>query len=179
MRIPYYQSYDTITLIALLIGYSAQIFSDFAGYSLIAVGLAGLFGYDLLSNFDFPYISSSFREFWKRWHISLSSFLMEYLYIPLGGSKQGRLRAYVNLMITMVLGGINLEPHGVMRVWGAVHGAALATERFLFSGMTSAATPGVYAVLAKEADGVHVRLGRLAAVSNCQTSIMWWNISRR
>jgi alginate O-acetyltransferase complex protein AlgI len=146
---PYYQSYDTITLIALLMGYSAQIFSDFAGYSLIAVGLAGLFGYNLMSNFDFPYISSSFREFWKRWHISLSSFLMEYLYIPLGGSKKGRLRTYLNLMITMVLGGIWHGAAWSYAVWGAVHGAALATERLLVPGMTSAATPSVWAVTAR------------------------------
>nr|WP_310590397.1 MBOAT family O-acyltransferase [Dyadobacter sp. NIV53] len=72
----------------MLFGYSFQIFADFAGYSLIAIGLAKLFGYNFNENFNFPYISSSFKEFWKRWHISLSSFLMEYLYFPLGGNKR-------------------------------------------------------------------------------------------
>ncbi len=84
-----------------------------------------------MTNFDFPYIASSFREFWKRWHISLSSFLMEYLYIPLGGNRKGRLRTYVNLMITMILGGLWHGAAWSYAVWGAFHGAALAIERFL------------------------------------------------
>jgi alginate O-acetyltransferase complex protein AlgI len=149
IKYPYYQNYDTITLITLLLGYSGQIFADFAGYSLIAVGLAGLFGYDLINNFDFPYISSSFREFWKRWHISLSSFLMEYLYIPLGGSQKGRLRTYINLMITMVLGGLWHGAAWSYAVWGAAHGAALAIERFLFHGIKTETRPGAFITLAK------------------------------
>jgi alginate O-acetyltransferase complex protein AlgI len=141
IRYPYFRNYDTITLTTFLLGYSWQIFADFAGYSLIAVGLAGLFGYNLINNFDFPYISSSFREFWKRWHISLSSFLMEYLYIPLGGSKKGRLRTYINLMITMVLGGLWHGAAWSYAVWGAFHGAALATERFIADRTKAAAGP--------------------------------------
>jgi alginate O-acetyltransferase complex protein AlgI len=131
IRYPFFVHMDTITLVTLLLGYSCQIFADFAGYSLIALGLAGLFGYTLISNFDFPYISSSFREFWKRWHISLSSFLMEYLYIPLGGNKKGRLRTYLNLMMTMVLGGLWHGAAWSYAVWGAFHGGALSIERFL------------------------------------------------
>ena len=113
----------------MLFGYSMQIFADFAGYSLIAIGVARLFGYRLKRNFNFPYISSSFSEFWKRWHISLSSFLKEYLYIPLGGNKKGEIRTYINLMITMILGGLW---HGVAwsyAVWGGFHGILLAIER--------------------------------------------------
>jgi alginate O-acetyltransferase complex protein AlgI len=131
IRYPFFAHMDTITLITLLLGYSCQIFADFAGYSLIALGLAGLFGYTLISNFDFPYISCSFREFWKRWHISLSSFLMEYLYIPLGGNRKGRFRTYLNLMTTMVLGGLWHGAAWSYAVWGAFHGVALSTERFL------------------------------------------------
>ncbi len=93
---PYFEAYSAITLLTLLVGYSCQIFADFAGYSLIAIGLAQLFGYSLINNFNFPYISSSFQEFWKRWHISLSSFLMEYLYFPLGGNRKGKFRTYLN-----------------------------------------------------------------------------------
>jgi alginate O-acetyltransferase complex protein AlgI len=128
---PYFQGQSAITLITMLFGYSCQIFADFAGYSLIAVGLAQLFGYSLINNFNFPYISSSVQEFWKRWHISLSSFLMEYLYIPLGGNRKGKVRTYVNLMITMFLGGLWHGAAWSYAIWGLVHGGALAIERLL------------------------------------------------
>ncbi|HMG66196.1 MAG TPA: MBOAT family O-acyltransferase, partial [Chitinophagaceae bacterium] len=103
---PGFMSFSTLDLISMLLGYSFQIFADFAGYSLIALGLASLFGYRLMQNFNFPYISASFSEFWRRWHISLSTFLKEYLYFPLGGNRKGKLRTYINLFITMVLGGL-------------------------------------------------------------------------
>jgi alginate O-acetyltransferase complex protein AlgI len=128
---PYFQSQGSITLIALLFGYSFQIFADFAGYSLIAIGLAKLFGYNFPINFNFPYISTSFKEFWKRWHISLSSFLMEYLYFPLGGNKKGKLRTYLNLMAVMVIGGLWHGAAWSYAVWGAFHGLLLVVERLL------------------------------------------------
>jgi alginate O-acetyltransferase complex protein AlgI len=126
---PYFQTVSTTTLLILLFGYSCQIFADFGGYSLIAIGLAGLFGYKFMDNFNFPYISTSFKEFWKRWHISLSTFLMEYLYFPLGGNKKGKARTYLNLMITMILGGLWHGAAWSYAVWGAFHGSALALER--------------------------------------------------
>jgi len=128
---PYFKGHTAITLITMLFGYSCQIFADFAGYSLIAVGLAQLFGYNLINNFNFPYISSSMQEFWKRWHISLSSFLMEYLYIPLGGNRKGKVRTYVNLLLTMFLGGLWHGAAWSYAVWGLVHGFALSIERAL------------------------------------------------
>lgn len=131
MTFPYFQGLSSITLISLLLGYSIQIFSDFAGYSLIAIGLGGLFGYHLPGNFNFPYISSSFSEFWTRWHISLSSWLREYLYIPLGGNRKGSTRTYVNLMIVMFLGGLWHGAAWSYAIWGSLHGLALATERFI------------------------------------------------
>jgi len=131
IEFPYFQAYSTSNLLLMLLGYSCQIFADFAGYSLIAIGLAKLFGYSLGINFNYPYIATSFKEFWKRWHISLSSFLMEYLYIPLGGNRKGRLRTYFNLFITMVLGGLWHGAAWSYAVWGAFHGLALALERFL------------------------------------------------
>ena len=133
---PYFQAYSTLTLLIMLFGYSCQIFADFAGYSLIAIGVSKLFGYALIDNFNFPYISISFREFWKRWHISLSSFLMEYLYIPLGGNRKGKVRTYINLMITMVLGGLWHGAAWSYAVWGTLHGLALAIERFLTDNFT-------------------------------------------
>ncbi|WP_204985879.1 MBOAT family O-acyltransferase [Mucilaginibacter psychrotolerans] len=126
---------SSIKLITLLFGFSCQIFADFAGYSLIAIGLARLFGYTFPDNFNFPYISTSFKDFWKRWNISLSSFLMEYLYIPLGGNKRGKLRMYINLMIVMILGGLWHGAAWSYAVWGLMHGLALVVERML-SGKT-------------------------------------------
>ncbi|MEI9919261.1 MAG: MBOAT family O-acyltransferase [Bacteroidota bacterium] len=128
---PFFEGQSTATLISLLFGYSIQIFADFAGYSLIAIGLAKLFGYQFQDNFNFPYISTSFREFWKRWHISLSTFLMEYLYFPLGGNRKGKIRTYFNLMVTMILGGLWHGAAWSYAVWGFVHGSALAVERAL------------------------------------------------
>jgi alginate O-acetyltransferase complex protein AlgI len=108
-----------------------QIFADFAGYSLIAIGVAALFGYRLPENFEFPYIARSFSEFWRRWHISLSSWLKEYLYFPLGGNRKGKARTYVNLFIVMFLGGLWHGAAWSYALWGTVHGGALAIERFL------------------------------------------------
>lgn len=128
---PYFEGHHSFTLFMLLLGYSAQIFADFAGYSLIALGLGSLFGYQLETNFNYPYISQTFSEFWRRWHISLSGFLKEYLYIPLGGNRKSALRTYINLLITMILGGLWHGAAWSYAVWGFFHGAALAIERFL------------------------------------------------
>lgn len=123
--------FSSITLFVLVLGYSFQIFADFAGYSLIAIGLAKLFAYDFNINFHFPYISTSFKEFWKRWHISLSTFLMEYLYFPLGGNRKGKSRTYFNLILTMTLGGLWHGAAWTYALWGGAHGIALAIERFV------------------------------------------------
>ena len=128
---PYFEAYSTIDLCTMLFGYSIQIFADFAGYSLIAIGLAKLFGYDFQTNFYFPYISTSFKEFSKRWHISLSTFLMQYLYIPLGGNRKGKFRTYLNLLLTMVLGGLWHGAAWSYATWGLFHGGMLAIERLV------------------------------------------------
>lgn len=118
-----------LDLIGLVYGYSCQIFADFAGYSLIAIGLGALFGYELPTNFNFPYISASITEFWRRWHISLSTWLKEYLYFPLGGNRKGAMRTYVNLFIVMLLGGLWHGAAWGYLIWGAAHGILLAIER--------------------------------------------------
>jgi alginate O-acetyltransferase complex protein AlgI len=118
-------------LILMLYGFSFQIFADFAGYSLIAMGLARLFGYQLPINFNFPYISRSITEFWRRWHISLSTWLKEYLYIPLGGNRCGELRTYANLIIVMLLGGMWHGAAWSFMIWGGAHGLLLALERLM------------------------------------------------
>ena len=135
MTYPYFIETKGFNLLLLLFGYSMQIFADFAGYSSIALGLSSLFGYRLIENFRVPYISQSFSEFWRRWHISLSTFLREYLYIPLGGNRHGKYRTYFNLMITMILGGLWHGAAWSYAVWGAFHGIALALER-LFDDIT-------------------------------------------
>ncbi len=127
---PFYLSLSTSTGLILLFGYSMQIFADFAGYSLIAVGLATLFGYNLIQNFNFPYISRTLSEFWRRWHISLSTWLRDYLYFPLGGNRKSAWRTYFNLAIVMVLGGLWHGAAWSYAVWGAYHGLGLAVERF-------------------------------------------------
>lgn len=134
---PYYQSLGTITNLSLLFGYSMQIFADFAGYSLIAIGIAAAFGYKLPENFNFPYISRSIAEFWRRWHISLSTWLKSYLYIPLGGNRKGNFRTYINLIIVMALGGLWHGAAWSYAVWGLFHGVGLAIERFLELGGNS------------------------------------------
>jgi D-alanyl-lipoteichoic acid acyltransferase DltB (MBOAT superfamily) len=110
-------------------GYALQIYCDFSGYSDMAIGIALLLGFRFHINFDSPYQSASITEFWRRWHISLSSWLRDYLYIPLGGNRKGKVRTYINLMLTMLLGGLW---HGAALrfiLWGAIHGVALAADK--------------------------------------------------
>jgi alginate O-acetyltransferase complex protein AlgI len=120
-----------VSLMAMLYSYGFQIFADFAGYSLIAIGLGLMFGYRLPENFDFPYLSRSITEFWRRWHLSLSAWLRDYLYIPLGGNRKGRGRTYVNLFLVMFLGGLWHGAAWKFALWGTLHGVFLAVERFL------------------------------------------------
>lgn len=126
---PVFLEFSSSDLLAMLVGYSGQIFADFAGYSLLAIGYGALFGYRLPDNFNMPYIAQTFSEFWTRWHISLSSFLRDYLYFPLGGNRKGPLRTYVNLMAVMVLGGLWHGAALSYAVWGGAHGLALVIER--------------------------------------------------
>ncbi len=131
MTYPQFVGYSSWTLLALLFGYSAQIFADFAGYSLIAIGLAALFGYKLPDNFNYPYIAASLGEFWRRWHISLSSWLRDYLYFPLGGNRRGRFRTYLNLFLVMAIGGLWHGAAWSFAIWGLYHGLGLAVERWV------------------------------------------------
>lgn len=110
-------------------GYTLQIYCDFSGYTDMAIGLAILLGYQLPINFNSPYKSLSITEFWRRWHISLSTWLRDYLYIPLGGNRKGKVRQYLNLFITMLLGGLWHGAHLRFIIWGALHGLALAFHK--------------------------------------------------
>ena len=117
------------TIILAVISYSMQIYFDFSGYSDIASGCAKCLGYDFRINFNLPYISQSISEFWRRWHISLSSWLKDYLYIPLGGNRKGRFRQLVNIMITMILGGLWHGANWTFVFWGGLNGIALCCEK--------------------------------------------------
>lgn len=127
---PWLSSLGPVDLVLLLYGYSFQIFADFAGYSLIAIGLAALFGYQFPINFNFPYLSTSVTEFWRRWHMSLSAWLRDYLYIPLGGNRKGEMRTYLNLFLVMFLGGLWHGAEWKFALWGTLHGVLLGIERF-------------------------------------------------
>lgn len=121
----------SLMLVIGAVFYAFQVYGDFAGYSSIAIGVAQLLGIDLGANFDRPYFSASFSEFWSRWHISLSSWLRDYLYIPLGGNRHGKWNTYRNLMATMLLGGLWHGAGWTFVVWGGLHGLFLVGQRLL------------------------------------------------
>jgi D-alanyl-lipoteichoic acid acyltransferase DltB (MBOAT superfamily) len=122
------QAYAAPDVALAAYAYAAQIYCDFSGYTDIAIGLALLMGFVFPQNFDRPYVSVSLREFWRRWHITLSRYLRDFLYIPLGGNRKGRARTYVNLLATMTLGGLWHGAAWTFVLWGALHGTGLAAE---------------------------------------------------
>jgi D-alanyl-lipoteichoic acid acyltransferase DltB (MBOAT superfamily) len=114
-----------------VLAFSGQIFCDFAGYSTCAIGAALCLGFVLPDNFRYPYAAVGFSDFWRRWHITLSSWLRDYLYIPLGGNRASNARVYLNLMVTMLLGGLWHGASWTFVVWGGLHGLFLGVERLL------------------------------------------------
>jgi len=121
--------HSSLEVLVAIYGYSVQIFADFCGYTNIAIGIALLLGYEFPQNFDAPYTAVSLQDFWRRWHMTLSRWLRDYLYIPLGGNRKGRLMTYRNLMLTMLLGGLWHGAAWTFVVWGGIHGVGLAIER--------------------------------------------------
>ena len=118
-------NYSSLTVLAAVYSYSIQIYCDFAGYSDLAMGLALLLGYQIPENFRQPYRATNLQEFWHRWHISLSTWLRDYLYISLGGNRQGVSRKYINILVTMALGGLWHGAHSRFILWGILHGLGL------------------------------------------------------
>jgi alginate O-acetyltransferase complex protein AlgI len=123
------ERYSSLEGLVAIYAYAIQIYADFSGYTDVAIGSAKLFGYDLPYNFDAPYTSRDLQEFWRKWHISLSTWLRDYLYVPLGGNRYGTARTYFNLLATMVLGGLWHGASWNFVLWGALHGGALAVNR--------------------------------------------------
>lgn len=125
------ERFSSLEIAVAVYAYAVQIYSDFSGYSDVALGSAALFGYELPENFDRPYAALNIQDFWHRWHMTLSGWLRDYLYIPLGGSRGGPLRTYRNLMITMLLGGLWHGASWNFVVWGGLHGGGLAVTRMV------------------------------------------------
>ena len=126
-------SYSGFENLMATYGYALQIYCDFSGYTDIAIGIALLLGFRLPINFNSPYKAINITDFWRRWHISLSSWLRDYLYIPLGGNRKGKVRAYINLMITMLLGGLWHGANIRFVIWGGIHGISLAVHKLWIS----------------------------------------------
>ena len=146
--------YSGFECLAGIYAYALQIYCDFSGYSDMAIGIALLLGFHFPKNFDAPYKSATITEFWRRWHISLSSWLRDYLYISLGGNRKGRVRTYVNLLLTMLLGGLWHGAAVRFILWGGLHGVALALHKIWM-----AAVPGA------KADGSQMhRLSRIGGI---------------
>ena len=124
-------AYNTATVILAVISYSLQIYFDFSGYSDMAIGVAKIVGFDFKPNFNLPYIAKGMSDFWKRWHISLSSWFQDYLYISLGGSRKGEPRTYINLIIVMAISGLWHGAGITFIVWGVLHGISSCISRVI------------------------------------------------
>jgi D-alanyl-lipoteichoic acid acyltransferase DltB (MBOAT superfamily) len=122
-------AHDGVACLLATYCYAFQIFFDFSGYCDIAIGAAAILGYEMPANFDSPYLARNITAFWRRWHMTLSSWLRDYLYIPLGGNRRGRVRTYVNLMLTMLLGGLWHGASWNFVIWGGIHGVMLALHK--------------------------------------------------
>jgi alginate O-acetyltransferase complex protein AlgI len=121
--------HSSLEVLVGIYGYAVQIFADFCGYTNIAIGIALLLGFEFPQNFNSPYAAVSLQDFWRRWHMTLSRWLRDYLYIPLGGNRKGELLTYRNLMLTMLLGGLWHGAAWTFVVWGGIHGVGLSIER--------------------------------------------------
>jgi alginate O-acetyltransferase complex protein AlgI len=122
--------HSSLEILVGIVGYAVQIYCDFSGYTDIAIGLALLLGFRFPQNFDSPYTSTSIQDFWRRWHMTLSRWLRDYLYVPLGGNRGGTWRTYRNLMLTMVIGGLWHGAAWTFVAWGAIHGSFLCIEHY-------------------------------------------------
>jgi len=128
------EQYSSFELVCIAYLFAFQIYADFSAYSDIARGVSRMMGIELMRNFESPYFSRNIQDFWRRWHISLSTWLRDYLYISLGGNRLGAVRTYINLMVTMILGGIWHGANWTFVIWGVIHGGVLAFHRRFMAG---------------------------------------------
>ena len=122
--------HSSLEILIAIYAYAVQIYADFSGYTDMAIGIALLLGFSFPQNFDSPYAARSLQDFWRRWHMTLSRWLRDYVYIPLGGSRKGTVITYRNLMLTMLIGGLWHGAGWTFVVWGGIHGTGLALERW-------------------------------------------------
>jgi D-alanyl-lipoteichoic acid acyltransferase DltB (MBOAT superfamily) len=141
------QYYSSLELVMGLILFSVQIYADFSGYSSIARGTAKLFGIELMINFRQPYLAQNISDFWRRWHISLSTWLKDYLYIPLGGNRKGKIRTHINLMITMLLGGLWHGANWTFVAYGTLHGIYLSINRLFYNRQDNAKKKNIFVIV--------------------------------
>ena len=154
--------YDGYIMLVASILFAFQIYCDFAGYSTIAIGAAKIMGFDLMDNFNCPYFSGSVAEFWRRWHISLSSWFKDYLYIPLGGNRKGRGRKYINIMIVFLVSGLWHGANWTYVIWGGLNGAfQVIGELFSPIRKRAAAFKETLPCAARLADGILLRLVKM------------------
>lgn len=188
-QMEYYAAWEIVFALFL---FSIQIYADFSAYSSIARGTAKLFGFELMRNFKQPYLSTNITEFWRRWHISLSSWLKDYLYIPLGGNRKGYFRTYINLFITMLLGGLWHGASWTFVIWGALHGAYLAIHKWILQRRTTAtANPSSFLATVCSIIGTYIlvliawlvfrieNMEQLALFFNKMTNWTWGNYPLR
>jgi alginate O-acetyltransferase complex protein AlgI len=133
------EAYFGFPVVIATVLFAFQIFCDFSGYTDIAIGISKMMGYDLMQNFNRPYSSKSIKEFWSRWHISLSTWFRDYLYIPLGGNKVSRRRNYYNILITFIISGLWHGSNWTFLIWGLIHGVFLLLENFINVALTKVA----------------------------------------
>ena len=155
------------------VGYAFQIYFDFSGYSDMAIGLGLMLGFVFARNFDPPYRSRSITEFWRRWHISLSTWLREYLYIPLGGNRRGKARTYANLFAVMLLGGLWHGAAWNFVIWGGIHGATLAFERSLGKRSPYGRLPRPLRIGTTFGDS-NLRMGVLSSLRPASAGVAYW-----
>jgi D-alanyl-lipoteichoic acid acyltransferase DltB (MBOAT superfamily) len=136
-------AHTSLEILFAIYGYAVQIYADFSGYTDIAIGVALLLGFKFPQNFDAPYAARSLQDFWRRWHITLSRWLRDYLYIPLGGSRRGERRTYVNIMLTMLLGGLWHGAAWTFVAWGALHGVGQAVGHYRRTRRLAAGLPAL------------------------------------
>ena len=154
-----YSAFGRVSLLLATFAFTLQIYCDFGGYSMIAIGAAKILGFDLMENFNTPYLATSIRDFWARWHISLSTWFRDYLYIPLGGNRKGEGRRRLNLLITFLVSGLWHGADWSFVLWGGIHGAGQLIEDLLFrrktrgrpgeTGMPAPRKPGKFVTLVR------------------------------
>ena len=161
--------HSSLEILIGIYAYAVQIYADFSGYTDIAIGLALLLGFTFPRNFDSPYAAVSIQDFWRRWHMTLSRWLRDYLYIPLGGNRKGKVMTYRNLMLTMLIGGLWHGAGWTFVVWGGIHGVGLCVEHWR-QGQAGLCRAGGYAAAADHlaADHLQHRLRRLGVLPGRQ-----------